>query len=212
MNRICVFILSALIVFLSADGAWAKPLKKNGSPPAPRLAPAAATSPAEELAQWEIKVSPLALLVKWITLEAGYRLNSQWVIGPSFTKYAGSTRPMLIGFRGESLGVFLTHYFQPLPENGWYASLRASHEKYTSYPGDESSDRINGITKKIEGYFFTVTGGGRFAFGGNFFLLYGLGLQGQLFDLQKNTRGAISTEKSKARVIPFAEVKVGMEF
>lgn len=135
---------------------------------------------AGEFPRWEVRTSPLALLVRWFTLEPGYRPAEHWAVGPTYTRYSGSSNFIFGGRVGRAVGLFGTYYFQSLPGEGAYMTLRWQREKYTEYPSSEVS---RPVVEQRDGGTLTLLGGYRPVISGPLFALFGGGLQRQRFDV-----------------------------
>ncbi|MGZ3695612.1 MAG: hypothetical protein ACXWQO_15990, partial [Bdellovibrionota bacterium] len=165
-----LFLILCAALFLKPNHtpAFAKSGKKASNS---SLAPVAANKPAQDaMAQlpqmpeetpketppaknWEVRTSPIAMLVNWYTIEPAIHFKEHWALGPTFTLYAGSRHPFLIGLRGTAVGFFTTYYLEAMPASGWYLALRLQSQKYTSYPASDSStqaiNHVKGSTAEL---------------------------------------------------------------
>lgn len=216
----------AILLLVPSDSAWSKAQSTpKVAPTLPAAAPkakpdVAAEAPPKDVAEsaaemkepgkkWEVRTSPIAMLIRWYTAEGAIHFNDHWALGPTFTLYAGSRHPFLVGFRGAAVGFFTTYYVEPLPASGWYLALRLQRQKYTSYPVSENATQA---IKHIKGSTAELLGGYRAQMANNFFVLAGAGLQRQRYEIIEENLLRFSTDPNRTRVFPYLEAKLGLDF
>jgi hypothetical protein len=211
--------LFPIILFAPLKPCWAAAGKNQNLPAVEKSTPAKvepANSPKEvapaeqtEFKRWEARISPIAMLVSWYTVEAAIHFNDHWALGPTFTGYAGSRHPFLVGLRGTAVGFFTAYYLEALPASGWYLSLRIQKQRFSSYPASESSSQV---IKHIAGNTADLIAGYRKQMANNFFILLGAGLRRQKYKEVEEQLVKLNPETRYDRVVPYFEAKLGLDF
>jgi len=211
--------LAAVLFFGTVNEANAKPKKASETEKAPSkqetppASSAAATGIEQYFPRFELRTAPIAFIARWLTLEALYRLNDKWAVGPSFVYYgSGPTGSMFwLSYQGRALGLVATHYLRGVSQRGWYGSLRYHYEDYTYYPHAKSEEQY------YKGHSLIAVAGYRFLFLKSFFVMPGLGAKLSLYEHTETKFGVANVATrtrtpSRFQALPYIEAKLGVEF
>lgn len=219
MKQLHFPILALFLLLCAANETWAKPkVSPEKAKAASKLeelpaSPKSENSPEQTFARFELRTAPIAFIARWLTVEALYRVNDKWAVGPSFVYYGSGTSGSMfwLSYQGQALGMVATHYLRGVSQRGWYGSLRYHYEKYTYYPHAKSEEHY------YKGHSLIATAGYRFLFLKNFFVMPGLGAKLSVYE-HTETKFSIanvatrSTNPSRFQALPYIEAKLGMEF
>lgn len=114
-------------------------------------------SASAESKQFEIRTAPIALIARWYTLDASYRPNPQWALGPSIVIYNhdGPGGILSPAYQGKSFGAHINYYFQSIDVNSFYLGSHFLYDDYRSFPHGSSGyrDHIGTSLQAVAGYF-----------------------------------------------------------
>lgn len=211
---------------LQSSVAWTKPKHSGPTKKGSQLSdtvhsqkPSGPTQPSQEIIEasksWEVRTAPLALIARWYTLEALYRLNDEWALGPSYIKFGSTASADMFfpSYRGKALGFVGTHYFPSSSGQGLYGTVRYYFQDYTAYEHDNTSSEFH-----LKGHSLAFVGGYRLPFLKSFFFMPGIGIQLGKYEKTETKTDIIThavtvtTDSNYLSVIPYLEAKVGVEF
>jgi len=171
----------------------------------------------EDLYDFEIRVAPIVLLVKWVSVEGAFRINEHLDIGVNglfFGENVDYDRGSIFFpvYEGYSVGLNANYYFSGLQNlHSWYFSGKLNHNDYkhvghnTPVREDEGASLI-----AILGFRTPIV-----VLSTQLSILMGLGIQQTFFDrIERDRIGSAITETrgDYNRVIPYAEFKLAYQF
>ncbi len=205
-----------LLIFLclfACSLAHGKPTgKKTGAAPPP---PAEMHQQKEQasLRQFELRTAPIAFVARWLTLEALFRVNPHWAVGPSFVYYGDTSSGSMfwLSYQGRAVGIVATHYLRGAGIRGWYGTGRYHFESFTHRPHAKSEEL------HYKGHALLLSAGYRFVFLKNFFVMPGLGVKLGLYERTETNFSVPSartrnTKPNHFLALPYLEAKLGVEF
>lgn len=215
-----LLILGVLISSMAAEAAPKKKVKRSSVPRAEPIVQPISAEPTPEFSprneasayRWELRTAPIALIARWFTIEGLFHIDEQLAVGPSFVKYGSAPVGSMFwpSFRGRSIGLVGTYYFEPRP-NTWYATVRYFHENFTFYSHGRDNDEVQWRGNTVMG-----VAGYRRPLSQSIFMLAGVGLQLGKYEIteKKNKSGValVTRDPSKIRLRPYFELKVGVGF
>jgi len=165
-----------------------------------------------EEARWDLRTAPVALVARWYTLDAFYRITKNWSTGPAAIVYAASSPGGMFfpNYKGYAVGWGGNHYFTSVRTDGWYASLHAYYESYESYPHGSMS------IEKRDGFKANSALGYRWRINNGFDLLTGLGVENDTHSVIERREGPLlnnlaqETRSNRSTWLPFIEIKIGL--
>lgn len=157
--------------------------------------------------RYELRTAPVALLARWQTLDASYRINRHWATGPALVAYNSEGRGGMLApsFKGLAIGWHVTHYFLSVARHGWYSGLHAYHEDYESRGhGDDGYEKLEGLrTNLVLGHHWRWN---------RVNLMVGAGPELKNYKVAKYDRGnSTPTISHESNLGPTVELKLGLE-
>lgn len=158
------------------------------------------------LKRWEIRIAPIALLARWLTLDVSYHLNENWATGPALINYTTDSNRggMLVPtYKGYAIG-WQGNYFTSALKDGLYLSAHAYYESYKNYPHS-----FQGYYQK-DGYKLNSALGYRWKWK-PVVLMTGVGAEYLDHSVTEYTEVRTSRDSKQSNSRPFIEVKLGIE-
>ena len=167
-----------------------------------------------EYRNFELRISPIFLIARWLTLDLSYRLTENLAVGPIGTYYGSEGEygnMFLPSQKGYAAGLNTTYYFASVRRYSMYAMAQALYENYRSYGHAQY-----GYTD-YDGYRFDLAFGYRWKFWSRVTLATGGGVQ---FNVKNSTEykkdivtDALRVRETESynRIMPFVDLKIGVE-
>ena len=161
--------------------------------------------------RFEIRTAPLAFFARWFALDGSYNISPRFALGPSAIVFsAGTTGNMFFpSYNGFALGMNATWYLSSPTKKSAYLSGHIFYDNYSSYSHDSTNYNLIAGMRSNAAFGYRVIGMS------GFLMMFGAGPELRVYSVSErdsNGNATQTADKSQAKVLPYAEAKVGFAF